>query len=243
MALVCSLPLLTCVCPLLLLCFSCFLLPFYCSTFPSDCPCFYLFLYPQSTSPFLSQRLPFLLHCSICRWFSHPFPCPHLCVSGSCFALSSLWNSSGGCPSLLPTTVEGCINIACHCLIDHSNARNTEPATRQVSGSSGCLHTQMQADTHTHTHKCIYSAMVTATKPDLWLGQHWFRVMWCALSPKLRREDEVSPPHRESQPWQKVWRNFRGEMESSCDPWIRNCDDWKWNQMLFNHPPDPKMKP
>lgn len=58
---------------------------------------------------------------------------PTLCVSDLLFGLASLWNSSTDCPRLLPTTVEGHINIACLCLIDHSNARNTEPCTRQVS--------------------------------------------------------------------------------------------------------------
>lgn len=106
-------------------------LPLYCYTFPSTfilSSILYLYhLFPLLDSLFLS---PLLFPLSVYSLL----PSPHLCVSVSLFVLSSLWNSSGGCPRLLPTTVEGCINIACHCLIDHSNARNTEPPTRQVSG-------------------------------------------------------------------------------------------------------------
>lgn len=95
--------------------------------------CFYVFLYLQYitfsllyTLFLLFFLLPSLLIPS-CLAFSSPL----------CFRLtvpSSLWNYSRGCLRLLPTTVADCINIACHCLIDHRNARNTELATRQVSG-------------------------------------------------------------------------------------------------------------
>lgn len=87
-------------------------------------PVYHFFPPLYSVPPFF--LLPSLLIPS-CLAFSSPL----------CFRLtvpSSLWNNSRGCLRLLPTTVADCINIACHCLIDHRNARNTELATRQVSG-------------------------------------------------------------------------------------------------------------
>lgn len=90
---------------------------------------------------FTSKYITFSLLCTLFLLF---FLLPSLLIpsclafsSPLCFRLtvpSSLWNNSRGCLRLLPTTVADCINIACHCLIDHRNARNTELATRQVSG-------------------------------------------------------------------------------------------------------------
>lgn len=83
--------------------------------------------------------------------------------------------------------------------------------------------------------------MVTATKPYLWLGWSWFRVVWCTV-PKLRREDEVSSLYKESEPWRTVRRYFRGEMEWSYSPWI-----WSWGLKIESSAitlsPHPEMKP
>lgn len=140
---------LTCVCPLTLLaCPSSTFSSYRSFTFLPAWLCLYLFLDPclyhyclfHSTFHFSSFTSP-LCFCPSLYAYVFPLPFPRLCISASLSVLSSPWNSSGGCPRLLPTTIEGCINIACQCLIDHSNARNTEPATRPISVWSSCLHT------------------------------------------------------------------------------------------------------
>lgn len=110
--------------------------PLYCSFFLSA---WLLYLSPQClvfiTFSFLqTELLSFFFTFPACVY--SPLSCTVLTSAfrAHCLYLASLWNCSGGCPRILLTTVEGCINIACHCLIDHSNARNTEPATRRVSG-------------------------------------------------------------------------------------------------------------